>query len=584
MSLSPNEGRQSVSRRAASAAKYNQGIKSQVSTVGGRSRSPSVSTANLNAPPPRPAPVPKKRDAFQTEEDFRKAIAARKMWHKGFQKTREMILGANMFASALNRSPANLAARLKGTEDQMAIQIRSILTKARGSRTEDDMLFLDRTLVRISPSLAALSFDVRSKMYDTMTYEFHPKGVLLSRPGVTVESVYYLIAGGVEESRISAKTGKKKVDVKFPGSQLGAITKEELVREGGGLRKVELTCITNSDFVRLRIDDYSRAVFSHDGGSIDNKVTLVNGLRLFQEAPERILTHAVSTCSIVHLAPSQPIIEEDAINRNIYFICKGACRVSKTIRFIKKAPPKRKTDPVVQGPNGGTGRDKKPVDPMKFQPLLPWAPGVSVKSDDEVLDHRMVFIELQPGDTFPELPIARPLPDPIERDQREFVPSNLSRAELQRVLPDAPNYVTIEAHPDHPETVLIAIPIVDFIGFANHHMVHTVVACGRRTRVSVPLLQEAFLESSGVKALDGGISVSTKQFEEVLSGLMKRYKDMNYTPDAVPLEATKMVKAPDGDPDEMVAKPKARVNLDDDDPNMKPSVQTMAAFKVGNLS
>ncbi|KAI8847244.1 hypothetical protein BC829DRAFT_396789 [Chytridium lagenaria] len=403
-----------------------------------------------------------------------------------------------MFSSFLNRNAAVVALHIKGTDD--------VLSKQQ----------VDRILTNLCPHLDKIGREKRSRLYDTMTYEFHPKGTILSRVGVTPESA---------DPQFKYKSKACGV-----GSVIGIITDLEMMTEEAKFRREDVVLTSDSDFVRVRVDDYIRAIYSHDGGSVDQKVVLLNSFPFFAHATEDLLMTAVANCDIVHGSPNQVIVEEDEPYDRIYFVCKGSCIASKSVRFIKTS----------QRPQNNKSR--------KRSAIIPWVPGVSRQTTDEALDQKLEYVDVVKG---------RPLPKPIPSSNAKYV--SLMTADTLRPLivePTPPiSYVTITSSPNTGCTLLS---------------------------------MQAFLISVGYK--DGGDMMATTDFRTVLKGLVERYKEMNYSPDSVPIEATKMVaeglEGVEGVEEEVtvVAVEKPPPSPADVRSGPKASHMGLASYKIGSLS
>ncbi|KAJ3096873.1 hypothetical protein HDU97_005471 [Phlyctochytrium planicorne] len=512
----------------------------------------------------KPSERGKSMSVFLTDTDIKMSIHVQKLWRRVARKLLEMIRGAHMFSSFLNRNAAVVASHLKGTDDYTGKQVRYVFTKAKGSRTDEEMLQMDRTLTSICPALHEMGYERRSRLYDTMTYEYHPKGTVLSRVGVSADSVYFVVSGCVEVGKSILKPQFKYKATKCGvGSVLGAVSDVEMMNKEAQKRQLDMVLTADSDFVRVRVDDYIRAVYSHDGGSIDQKVVLLNGLPIFAHVQEDLLMSAVACSEIIHAAPDQRIVEEDEDYSNIYFLCKGRCVASKMVRFIKTSK------------RAGKGRAKR-------QAVIPWAMGVPVAADDELLDQKLDIIDILPSETFPILPIPPHLPSPQQGSRNKYLSNNQNGDSLIPWLYPTKSYVTITCSPDGPSTIL-SMPIHKFFELANHSMVFQTFTHGVRYRISVPLLQEAFLESIGYKELRS--DTPYREFKTVLKSLTEKYKIMNFSPDAVPMEATGLFH--DNDGEEETDQPKVeekKVEKKSDSSKPNASHMGVAAFKLGTFS
>ncbi|KAJ3208889.1 hypothetical protein HDU67_006491 [Dinochytrium kinnereticum] len=514
---------------------------------------------------------------FLIDSDIKMSANAKKLWRRVARKLLEVIRGANMFSSFLNRNAAMIASHIRGTDDSLAKQVRDVFLKAKGARTDEDMTQLDRILVALCPTLDKMGREKRSRLYDTMTYEFHPKGTILSKVGVTAESVYFVISGTVDVGKNILKPQfKYKSKSCGVGSVLGAVTDIEMMAEAAKLRKEDFVLTSDTDFVRVRVDDYIRAVYSHDGGSVDQKVVLLNGFPFFACAQEDLLMTAVAQCEIIQATPDQTLVQEDELYDKIYFVCKGSCVASKSVRFIK----------TFRKPNTKF-KSTRPT-------IIPWVPGIKSYQNDEILDQRLEIVDIVAGETFPVLPTHPSFPQPIAGSRTKYFGA-ISADAVKTLLYPLKSYVTINCSASEGCT-LLAMSIHEFFGLASNSMVHLAFNYGVRYRISVPLLQEAFLVSIGYKEMSSELTSPLKDFKNVLKGLVDKYKIMNFSPDAVPIEATQIngsTETNENASDEYSTSSaaskgsKLTPRLENQDTSVKqPSASHvgLAGYKMGNLS
>ncbi|KAJ3412620.1 hypothetical protein HDV05_000431 [Chytridiales sp. JEL 0842] len=442
---------------------------------------------------------------------------AKKRWGALFKGLLKMMWATRMFASVLNRGEAEMEARQRGTSVDVAIKIRSILAKAKGARTESDFSHLSQLISSISPTFSSFTPGTKLRILDSLYYEFHPTTTIISRENDTSDSVYILISGEVEVShgkvgRVPGMYKRKIVDVAKAGAILGAVDPREIV-DGKGLRRdVNMVTMTDCDFVRLKIDDHIRALFTHDGSTLTNAVSLLNAHPLFSNEPENILTAAASAATLHRIPPHGTVIQEGETLDTIYFICEGFCTVSKHAKFVRKTF-------YDKGKKLKTNSDEGAFTSQ----WIPWTPGVPIKSHDLLIHQDLEYLDLKCGDALPDLPLLPNLPDPslatgntLDRPYMDPLLLTNSTPDLQlKTLKPRICYSTVKAKATG--ATLVSIPLSEFYKFANQRMVCTLFKNGARFRVPYAILQEAFLTSMESEAGD---------FRKVLDGLLgKRWKE-----------------------------------------------------------
>ncbi|KAI9355428.1 hypothetical protein DFJ73DRAFT_279751 [Zopfochytrium polystomum] len=449
---------------------------------------------------------------LSSEERARRRERALLRWSEAFKALKKLILATEMFALVLKRSPEEITLRRKGTSNKIAITVRDILTKPKGSRTDADMDCLDSILASISPQLADLAPPQRLRLYDTISYEFHPKNTLLSKRGATADSVYILIAGQLMSGHLSAHSAdkpgtasdKKKRNHVLPatinpGAVIGVVDPKDVIAKSTIYRTEDILCTAHCDFVRVRVDDYIRAIHSHDGSAIDNIVALVNSLAIFRDASEDILLFAVQHCHILHGAPSEEVVAEGCRFENICFIAEGCCSVSKSIRFVRHS---------LNGPLVGSGQ------PRAGTSWMPWMPGMVTSAKDELRTQRVTVGELGVGASFPSLPLLPSRPA-VATSQQPYISESegTSPDVLKDLLAPLAYYTYTASHPK--QTMMVAFSITSFLQMATHALVATIIQEDAKYRIPVRYLQAACLEC------DQG---DEKSFQSSLQRILKRHE------------------------------------------------------------
>jgi CRP-like cAMP-binding protein len=102
----------------------------------------------------------------------------------------------------------------------------------------------------------------RMRLLETMTYEFHPKDTLLTRPRAQSESVYFLLKGRMQVKKNASGKKGEKIDpiILEEGSIYGVVKPEEIMSVEIARRSESVVCLTNCDFVRVSVGKVTKIV------------------------------------------------------------------------------------------------------------------------------------------------------------------------------------------------------------------------------------------------------------------------------------------------------------------------------------
>ncbi|KAJ3262411.1 hypothetical protein HK104_006746, partial [Borealophlyctis nickersoniae] len=264
----------------------------------------------------------------------------RERWKMVFTAVKRMVRASNIFrlfnVPILGGDDAALPKPKAGKGDIFASsKIHILLVKCRFSNNPEDLVVLDRFLIKSLPSMMRFSFEQRKQMYrGTLTYEAHLKGTPVMRENYQAESVYFILSGNVEVFKDYRGT-RLKQNLIGPGELFGELQAHHLLQEGGRTRGMNVTCVSNCEFLRLDLDEYVRIVFGHDGGDVDVRVVLLNSLPMFQNASEVTLQKAVQASTVRIFRGGERIILESEPVTSVYMITKGQVRCTRMAKFLR---------------------------------------------------------------------------------------------------------------------------------------------------------------------------------------------------------------------------------------------------------
>jgi hypothetical protein len=267
-------------------------------------------------------------------------------------------------------------------------------------RTQEEKETLDTILAVALPSLSDKSKEKRFRIYDEMSYEFHPEGVKVIREGSEATSIFILLTGSAQVVKDS-----KVIKMLTPGNEYGHIPSEHYFKNTKNIRENSVICKTDCDWIRidygktiyngklllnikvgLILDDYYYTKHVHGVDSWEERIKYIESLKMLRHLKRKFKTNAVKKTVPIYLSPGSSITQTEGDYKYVYIIQSGKCIASKPLEFERDIKLENST--AAMGP-WEFKSNTDDLDEMMKQVCIRYIP----------------FVNLGPGDCFPGIPI-----------------------------------------------------------------------------------------------------------------------------------------------------------------------------------